>query len=277
MRILGNRQGPSSFATQERPVASGVTLTDGDFVNLASGAVSNAGISTKKLYGIMQGSDSSNLFSQTFRNTAVGNVAQTVTALCVLVDGLRLELPVNGSLASDASGKYYNLIDTSSALLTSDATAPSNNDTVTIGGQVYTFKTTLTGAAFEVLIGASAAAALDNLKEAVNDVGTEGTNYGTGTTANTSVTATTNTNTTQLFVAIDTAALIAVSEASTHLSFDTTTLTGGTGRQSVDNLSKSATVGQLFCESRIATNAAGTEFKKGIFVVTVPQDVTTLS
>jgi len=277
MRILGNRQGETSFATQERPVTSGVTLTDGDFVALVSGDFTNANISTKKLYAVMQGSDSSNLFSQTFRNTAVGNVAQTVTALGVLVDGLRFELPVNGSLATDAPGKYFNLLDTSSALITSDATAPANNDTVTIGGVVYTFKTTLTGAANEVLIGASAAAALDNLKEAVNDVGTEGTNYGTGTVANPYVTATTNTNTTQLFVAIDTAALIAVSETSAHLSFDTATLTGGTGRQSVDNLSKSATVGQLLCEARIATNAAGTVYAKGIFTVAAPQTLTTLS
>src|SRR5688572_4397371 len=82
--------------------------------------------------------------------------------------------------------------------LTSDATAPSNNDTVTVGGYTYTFKTTLTGAAFEVLIGASAAAALDNLKSAINATAGAGTTYGTGTFAHPDVTATTNTDTTQV-------------------------------------------------------------------------------
>lgn len=72
-----------------------------------------------------------------------------------------------------------------------------NNETVTIGGYVYTFKTTLTGAAFEVLIGASAAASLDNLKSAINASAGAGTTYGTGTYAHPDVTATTNTDTAQ--------------------------------------------------------------------------------
>lgn len=80
----------------------------------------------------------------------------------------------------------------------------SDGETVTIDGITYTFRTALTntvGAAYEVLIGASAAASLDNLKSAINDTGTEGTHYGTGTAAHPTVTATTNTDTTQLVVA----------------------------------------------------------------------------
>lgn len=114
--------------------------------------------------------------------------------------------------------------------LTSDATAPSNNDTVTIGGYVYTFKTTLTGAAFEVLIGASAAAALDNLKSAINDSGTAGTHYGTGTYAHPDVTATTNTDTTQVVQARNAgteANAIATTETSSHLSWGAATLASG--------------------------------------------------
>lgn len=121
----------------------------------------------------------------------------------------------------------------SSGTLTSDATAPSDGDTVTIGGQVYTFKTALTASttANEVLIGASAAAALDNLKAAVNDAGgTPGTDYGSDTVANASVTATTNTDTTQLFVAITPGVVgddIATTETSAHLSWGAATLEGG--------------------------------------------------
>lgn len=76
-----------------------------------------------------------------------------------------------------------------------------NNETVTISDStttvVYTFKTALTGAAYEVLIGANAAASLDNLKSAINASAGAGTTYGTGTPANPLVTATTNTDTAQ--------------------------------------------------------------------------------
>lgn len=116
--------------------------------------------------------------------------------------------------------------------LTSDATAPSNNETVVIGGVTYTYKTTLTGASFEVLIGASAAAALDNLKIAINNSGgTPGTEYGLGTTAHPSVSATTNTDTTQVVqaLAIGTPGnAITTTETSAHLAWGAATLASGT-------------------------------------------------
>jgi hypothetical protein len=117
------------------------------------------------------------------------------------------------------------------ALLTSNGTAPANNDQVAIGDITYVFKTTLTGSPDEVLIGASAAAALDNLKSAVNTTAGEGTTYGTGTATNTLVTATTNTDTTQLFVskAVGTSAnSITSTETSANLSFGGTTMSGAT-------------------------------------------------
>lgn len=88
-----------------------------------------------------------------------------------------------------------------STTLTSDTTAPANNSTIVIGSITYTYKTSLTGAAYEVLIGASAAAALDNLKLAINAGSGAGTNYGTGTLAHPFVIATTNTDTTQVIQA----------------------------------------------------------------------------
>jgi flagellin len=65
----------------------------------------------------------------------------------------------------------------------------ANNDTVTIGATTYTFKTALTGAANEVLIGGSATASLQNLTSAVNGTSGAGVAYGTGTVANASATA----------------------------------------------------------------------------------------
>lgn len=116
--------------------------------------------------------------------------------------------------------------------LTSDATAPADGDTVTIGTQVYTFKTALTAAttAFEVLIGASAAAALTNLKAAINLAAGGGTTYGSLTPANTKVVAGTLTATTLLLTALISGTVgnaTATTETSAHLSFGAATLTGG--------------------------------------------------
>lgn len=129
---------------------------------------------------------------------------------------------VGGSAGAKATGT-----------LTSDATAPSDGDTVTIGSTVYTFKTALSAGptiAYEVLIGASAAVALDNLKAAINDTGVEGTNYSVGTVAHPTVEATTNTDTTQVVQALvgGTGGNVASLENSTHLAWGGSALTGGT-------------------------------------------------
>ncbi len=73
---------------------------------------------------------------------------------------------------------------------TFNATAVGNNDTVLVGGTTYTFKTALTGAANEVLIGATGdTTALANLQKAINLSGIAGTDYGTGTAVNANVVA----------------------------------------------------------------------------------------
>lgn len=85
-------------------------------------------------------------------------------------------------------------------VLTSDATAFADGETVTIEGIQYTFRTALSSPTRpnEVLIGVSAAVSLDNIKIAINNSGgTPGTEYSIGTVAHPLVTATTNTNTAQ--------------------------------------------------------------------------------
>lgn len=151
-----------------------------------------------------------------------------------------------------------------SGTLTSDTTAPSDGDTVTIDGITYVFRTTLsntTGAPYEVLIGASAAAALDNLKSAINDTGTEGTHYGAGTQAHPTVTATTNTDTTQLVVAKDFGtyanAFITV-ENSSHLSWGGSTLSGGVAPVANEVL-LGANAAAMLDNLKSAINDSGTE------------------
>lgn len=124
------------------------------------------------------------------------------------------------------------------SVLTSDGTIPSSGDTVTIGDKTYTFVSSLSDPAipFEVVIGTSAATALDNLKAAINLSAGEGSVYGTGTTKNTSVVATDNTDTTQKVVARVPGTAgnsIAVSETSNHLSWGGSTLGGGVNAETV--------------------------------------------
>lgn len=124
------------------------------------------------------------------------------------------------------------------SVLTSDGTIPSSGDTVTIGDETYTFVSSLSDPAipFEVVIGTSAATALDNLKAAINLSAGVGSVYGTGTTKNTSVVATDNTDTTQKVVARVPGTAgnsIAVSETSNHLSWGGSTLGGGVNAETV--------------------------------------------
>lgn len=121
------------------------------------------------------------------------------------------------------------------SVLTSDATAPSDGETITIGQRVYTAKTALSANPSipnQVLIGVSASVFLDNLKSAINASTGMGTTYSTGTGQNLDVTATTKTATT-LKVVANTAGTapntLPTTETSAHLSWEDTTLGGGTG------------------------------------------------
>lgn len=151
-------------------------------------------------------------------------------------------------------------------LLTSDATAPSDGDTVTIEGKSYTYKTTLSSPSQqnEVLIGVSAAVALDNLKQAINQGDTayptaptnegQGTNWSTGTVRHALVTATTNTNTLQTVEAHDYGVLAnqyAIAETSSHLAW-------GAGLMGTVVTSEVTGVAEVANEIKIQVSAAVT-------------------
>lgn len=78
----------------------------------------------------------------------------------------------------------------------------SDGEVFVINTRTYTMVTALSGQKDEILIGASLAASLDNIKSAINGTAGIGTTYGLGTDANTDVTATTNTDTAQTIEAI---------------------------------------------------------------------------
>lgn len=101
----------------------------------------------------------------------------------------------DGTSGTTSAGVKASGVLTSSGVFT-------DGEEILVGTRTYTMKATLTGAAYEVLIGASAAVSLDNLKSAINATAGAGTTYGTGTLANDMVTATTNTDTAQTVEAI---------------------------------------------------------------------------
>jgi hypothetical protein len=109
---------------------------------------------------------------------------------------------------------------------------PHDGDIFTLDTKPYTFKTALTATEGEILIGGSAAVALDNAKSAVNHAGVPGTDYSCAA-AHPTVEATTNTDTTQVFAAraggvAGNSIATTVTGGSGHLSFGAGTLAGGT-------------------------------------------------
>jgi len=127
-----------------------------------------------------------------------------------------LSLEKNATTVTGANG---------TTTLTSTGVA-QNNETMTIGSRVYTFKTTLTGAADEILIGAAATNTLDNIKSAINDTGTRGTHYGLGTGANQQVSAGAKTATTLVLTTLYPALgnTIATTETMANFSFTAATI-----------------------------------------------------
>lgn len=86
-----------------------------------------------------------------------------------------LYIGVTGDVKVDMVGSGAG--SSASGTLTSTNVNVSNNDTVTIGTKVYTYKTSLTPTEGEVLIGGSADASLLNLINAINHTGTPDTDY----------------------------------------------------------------------------------------------------
>lgn len=96
-RFLGNIDGKSNAVTMSLPVASGVTVTAGDFVYFASGRISSATITGDvRLIGQVQ-------------ETATGNAGGTVKALVVVDTEAKFLCPASSALAATNVGQYFDL------------------------------------------------------------------------------------------------------------------------------------------------------------------------
>jgi len=134
--------------------------------------------------------------------------------------------------------------DYATSVLTSSGVNVTDGDTVVIGAITYRFKDTMTQA-YDVKIGASAAASLDNLKAAINGTGTAGVEWFAGTVAHSLVIAGTNADTTQEIwsrtIGTGNNALGTTVSAVT-LSWADTTLGGGTGASNPGVTAAAATI-----------------------------------
>jgi len=119
-RPLGNWDNTSNSASMTLPVASGVTVTKGDFVYFASGRITSATVAGARLLGVVD-------------ETATGNAGGTVKAL-VLVDQNGRYLVDNDNIGTtfDAShvGTYFDLVGATGAQLVDTSTTGATGSLV---------------------------------------------------------------------------------------------------------------------------------------------------
>lgn len=94
---------------------------------------------------------------------------------------------VNNQLPLDDTGVEAPY--TAAASVLTFTAQPANNDTITLDGVTYTFKSPFVDAAGNVAIGAAVTNTIDNLCAAINGDAGAGTLYGTGTTASVNTSA----------------------------------------------------------------------------------------
>jgi len=213
---------------------------------LSHTATANEVVSSSEATGLtnlaaaVNGSGGVNYSSNTSRNTTVtaGTVTGTTIAFSANVAGAG-----GNFISGSATVGSFATVDFTGGL---DAGAPpvaTGGDTVTVGTQTYTFVTALssTPTANEVLVGATEAASLTNLANAVNGGSGAGASYGAPTVANTSASALA-TPTSVVFTALNKGTAgngIATSSTGTSNAFAGTSLANGTAG-SVNDLSNIA-------------------------------------
>lgn len=119
-KILGNIDGGTNYATYSFPVASGVSVTAGDFVYFASGRITSATIAGARPIGMVL-------------ETATGNAGGTVIALVAIDDDLRFLLQndnIGTTFVATHVGQYFDLIGATGAQLVDTSTVSQTLGTV---------------------------------------------------------------------------------------------------------------------------------------------------
>lgn len=122
-RYVGTLHGsPTNYATRSFPVASGVTVTKGDFVYFASGRITSATVAGARLIGVVD-------------ETATGNAGGTVKAL-VNVEPFAIYLLNNDNLvttfAASHVGTNFDLIGATGAQLVDTSSTSTTGSLVCV-------------------------------------------------------------------------------------------------------------------------------------------------
>lgn len=159
-------------------------------------------------------------------------------------DGVSTVLDVEAAIGTDSdlievktAGTAATVLDAATDECTEEALASGAEYSVTIGAIKYIFRAT-PAAAYDVDIGGSASVSLDNLIAAINDTGTAGTTYGTGTVEHTQVRAYAGAGDTMVVhsrpdVTAAVATLIATTDEGAQISWGAATLADGTDGDNV--------------------------------------------
>lgn len=119
-KILGDIEGGFNQATHAFPVASGVTVTAGDFVYFSSGRITSATVAGARPVGMVM-------------ETATGNAGGSVVALTAIDPELRYLLQndnVGTTFAATHVGQYFDLIGATGAQLVDTSTVSTTLGTV---------------------------------------------------------------------------------------------------------------------------------------------------
>jgi hypothetical protein len=111
-RPIGRFDGNTNFATASFPVASGVTVTEGDFVYFSSGRITSASVAGARLIGQVTA-------------TATGNAGGTVKALVIVDPAMRYLVDndnVGTTFAASHVGTYFDLTGATGAQLVDTST-----------------------------------------------------------------------------------------------------------------------------------------------------------
>ena len=180
--VVGNTTENSAFLLKEY-VDAKFFAQYSNFLNTYNGGVATALSTTNAIptflesYALLAntGADSQNFVVVTDEFAKAKIAEQAVSSRFTLGD----ESFARGFTGKELAGMAYYVSNNLTCIGTfvMGGAAPSDGNTLTISGVTFTFKTTLTPAAGEVLIGVSATTAAQNFKAALNGAAGAGTTY----------------------------------------------------------------------------------------------------
>lgn len=128
---IGSAISGATGVTKEYPVASGVTVTDGDMVYLTGGRVTNASITGVTLLGMVTGKASNDLASHTTTLTATGDAGGTVKVLVIVEPSAKYVLTndnIGTTFAVTHIGQTFDIIGATGAQLVDTSTASTTTN-----------------------------------------------------------------------------------------------------------------------------------------------------